>query len=327
MRFLVVGLGSMGKRRIRNLFANDEKDAIGFDVSDERRKEVEEKYGIETISDISLVSEKDYDAMIISTPPNLHAPYIRKALQDKKHFFVETTTSEDAYDDVIKSVNDGIVRAPSCTFRHFAPIKLMKKLIEEGKIGKLLAYQYHLGQYLPDWHPWEDYRQVFFSRKETGACRELFPFELCWLNWLIGAEVEKVKGYISHISDLDMDADDVLSASLIHENDVRGNILIDVISRKPFRALTLLGSEGVIEWDWLGNEVRIYNANTKQTEMIPNEKGKTEEGYIIVEDMYIEEIKIFLDAIKGVAPYPYTFVEVIKNLAILNVIEERANKT
>ena len=150
MRFLVVGLGSMGKRRIRNLFANDEKDAIGFDVSDERRKEVEEKYGIETISDISLVSEKDYDAMIISTPPNLHAPYIRKALQDKKHFFVETTTSEDAYDDVIKSVNDGIVRAPSCTFRHFAPIKLMKKLIEEGKIGKLLAYQYHLGQYLQD---------------------------------------------------------------------------------------------------------------------------------------------------------------------------------
>jgi len=320
MRFLVIGLGSMGKRRIRNLFANGEKNVVGFDVSPDRRKEAEEKQGIRTVADIAAVTSNEYDAMIISTPPNLHAPYIKKALEDRKHFFVETTTSEEMLREAIVASGDGIIRAPSCTFRHFAPIKLIKKLLDEGKIGKLLAYDYHLGQYLPDWHPWEDYRNVFFSKKETGACRELFPFELCWINWLVGAPVSDVTGRLAKLSDLDMDADDFLSATLAHENGTRGSVVIDVISRKPFRTLLLLGSDGVIEWDWLASEVRVTPAK-EDTEVLSIEKGKTEEGYIIVEEMYVEEIRAFLDAIKATRPYPYTFEDVLQNLKTLYDLE------
>lgn len=320
MRFLVIGLGSMGKRRIRNLFANGETDIVGFDVSADRRKEAEEKHGINTVADIAAVASNDYDAMIISTPPNLHAPYIKKALDDHKHFFVETTTSDEMLKEAIAASADGIVRAPSCTFRHFAPITMMKTLVDEGKIGKLLAYDYHLGQYLPDWHPWEDYRNVFFSKKETGACRELFPFELCWINWLVGAPVSDVTGRLAKISDLDMEADDFLSATLAHANGTRGNVLIDVISRKPFRTLRLLGSDGVIEWDWLASELRVTPAK-QETEIISIEKGKTEDGYIIVEEMYDAEIKAFLDAMRGTSPYPYTFEEVDANLKTLYRLE------
>ncbi|MEK7116244.1 MAG: Gfo/Idh/MocA family oxidoreductase [Patescibacteria group bacterium] len=325
MRFLVIGLGSMGKRRIRNLFANDEKDVVGFDVSADRRKEAEEKHGIKTVADIIAVASNEYDAMIISTPPNLHAPYIKKALDDRTHFFVETTTSDEMLKEAIAASGDGIIRAPSCTFRHFAPIKMIKRMVEEGKIGKVLAYDYHLGQYLPDWHPWEDYRNVFFSKKETGACRELFPFELCWINWLVSSPVSDVTGFLAHISDLDMEADDILSASLVHGNDVRGNVLIDVISRKPLRTLTLMGSEGVIEWDWMASEVRVKLAS-KETEIIAIEKGKTEEGYIIVEEMYVEEIKAFLDAIRGISTYPYTFEDVLRNLETLSALEDSAKR-
>lgn len=311
----------MGKRRIRNLFANGETDIVGFDLSPDRRKEAEEKHGITTVADIAAVTSQDYDAMIVSTPPNLHAPYIKKALEDRKHFFVETTTSDEMLKEAIAASGDGIVRAPSCTFRHFAPIKLMKKMIDEGKVGKLLAYDYHLGQYLPDWHPWEDYRNVFFSKKETGACRELFPFELCWITWLVGAPVSDVTGRVAKISDLDMDADDFLSATIAHENGARGSVLIDVISRKPFRTLRLLGSDGVIEWDWLASELRVTPAK-QETEIISIEKGKTEDGYIIVEEMYVEEIRAFLDAIKGTRPYPYAFTDVLQNLQALYDLEK-----
>ena len=55
LKFLQIGLGSMGKRRIRNLFANGEKKIIGFDPSPERRQETEEKYGIKTIKDLKKV--------------------------------------------------------------------------------------------------------------------------------------------------------------------------------------------------------------------------------------------------------------------------------
>ena len=46
MRFLIIGLGSMGKRRIRNLQSLDVGEISGFDISEGRRKEAREKYGI-----------------------------------------------------------------------------------------------------------------------------------------------------------------------------------------------------------------------------------------------------------------------------------------
>ena len=88
LKFLIIGLGSMGKRRIRNLLFNGECQITGYDISPERREEAKIKYGIETIADFKKISVKDIDAIIISTPPNKHGEYIRLALKNKKHFFV-----------------------------------------------------------------------------------------------------------------------------------------------------------------------------------------------------------------------------------------------
>ena len=322
MKFLIIGLGSMGKRRIRNLHALDEKAIIGFDLSDERRKESEEKYGVKTVGDLAELNSSDYDALIISTPPNVHAPYIRKALAEKKHFFVEVTTSSEGYEEILAQPNDGVIRAPSHTFRYFKPIQKMRELLHAERIGTVLAYQYHMGQYLPDWHPWEDYRQVYFAKRETSAIREMFPYELIWLSQLIGARVAEVTGFVDRVSDLDMDADDILMTSLRHQNGVYGNIVIDVLSRKPFRTLRLIGTTGVIEWEWQDWKIRCYDSATKQTETIEIEMGKTEAGYINVEDMYIDEIRAFLDAIHGRREYPYSFTEDLHHLKTLYALEE-----
>lgn len=317
MKFLIVGLGSMGKRRVRNLQFHGEKNIIGFDFSAERRKEAEEKYNIRIIDDLKKLSSGDFDAVLISTPPNQHGDYIRFALKNKKHFFVEVTTSDDGYEDVLKDENKDIVKAPSCTFRYYLPIKIIKKILREGKIGKILAFQYHMGQYLPDWHPWEDYRQVYFSKKETGVCREMLPFELIWLNWLMDSEVADISGIIAKVSDLDMDADDIILSNLKYENGILGNVLINAISRKPVRTLRVLGSGGVLDWERFDHEIKLYDAQSKNTETIAAPKGNPETGYVNEEEMYNDEIKAFLDAIRGEAPYPYSFQEDLNNLKIL----------
>ena len=325
LKFLIVGLGSMGKRRIRNLIFNGEKNIIGYDISSERNEEARQKYGIKVINNFNEVSDKDFNAMIISTSPDAHGDYIRFALRHKKHFFVEHPTSDDGYEDIFSAKggpasggkNSSIVMAPSCTLRFYAPIKMMKKILESGRIGKVLAFQYHMGQYLPDWHPWEDYRQVYFSKKETGACREMVAFELIWLNWLLGSEVKDIAGSISKVSDLDMDADDIVLAQLKYNNGIIGNILIDVISRKPYRTLRVLGSEGVLDWERFDSTIKVYDVNSKTTEVIPVPKGNPEKGYINEEEMYNDEIKAFLDAIYGKAEYPFSFEENLLNLKAL----------
>ena len=52
LKFLVVGLGSMGKRRIRNLLYNKENQIIGYDILPKRRSEAKLKYGIKVIDEI-----------------------------------------------------------------------------------------------------------------------------------------------------------------------------------------------------------------------------------------------------------------------------------
>ncbi len=322
MRFLITGLGSMGKRRIRNLFANGEKDIVGFDIRADRNKEAEEKYGIRTVKAFTDIPPSDFDTLIISTSPESHGNYIRYALNHRKHFFVEHPTSDDGYAEILANTN-ATVKAPSCTFLFNPAIKSMKKILDEGKIGKILAFQYHMGQYLPDWHPYEDYRDVYFSKKETNACREMFCFELIWINALIKSAIKEVSGTISKLSDLDMDADDTITAAITYENNVRGTILIDVISRKPFRTLRILGSEGVLEWERFDYTVKVFDAKTKETEVLTVPKGNPEKGYVNEEEMYIEEIKAFLTAIKDGAPYPYSFSE---NYEKLNALRKLQNQ-
>ncbi len=325
LRFLIIGLGSMGKRRIRNLKVHKQEQVIGFDFSEARRKEVEKEYGITTIADLKKLDPKSYDAIIISTPPNQHGEYIRFALKQKKHFFTEVTTSDDGYKEAIRDKSK-IVKAPSHTFRYFLPIKMVKDVMDSGKIGTPLAFQYHMGQYLPDWHPWEDYRKVYFSKKDTGACREMLPFELIWLTWLLQSPVQEVSGYITKVSDLDMPADDIIAANLKFKNGVLGNLIIDVIARKPFRTLKVLGTEGVLEWQWLQALIKVHKAGVADPELIEVPKGNPHKGYLAAEEMYIDEIGAFLDAIHGKRPFPYSFKEDLQNLKALYSLE-KASKT
>ena len=46
---------------------------------------------------------------------------------------------------------------------------------------KKIGSKSNFGHFLPNWHPWEDYRKFYASKKETGAAREVVPFELIWI--------------------------------------------------------------------------------------------------------------------------------------------------
>ena len=93
LRVLQVGLGSMGKRRIRNLQQLGVKEIIGFDLNEDRRKEVEKLYHIPTISNIEKGLMEKLDCMVISTPPDLHYMYAKIAIKNNIHFFTEVNLS------------------------------------------------------------------------------------------------------------------------------------------------------------------------------------------------------------------------------------------
>ena len=82
MKFLVVGLGSMGKRRVRNLIALGDNGIAGFDLREDRCLEANEKYGITIFSDIdSALKNFRPDALVISTSPEQHMKYARMGFE------------------------------------------------------------------------------------------------------------------------------------------------------------------------------------------------------------------------------------------------------
>ena len=45
----------------------------------------------------------------------------------------------------------------------------MNSWVNEGKIGKVIHYRSKWGEYLPNWHPWENYKQSYAGKKEMGG--------------------------------------------------------------------------------------------------------------------------------------------------------------
>ncbi len=314
----------MGKRRIRNLQHLKQGKIIGFDSRKDRCEEASEKYSIETFQEITKALDEKPDAMVISTPPDLHMKYAKIALENKIHFFTEASVVQDEMEDIIEMLDkNDIVGLPSCTMRYHPIVNEIRNILSKNIIGKPLSFLYHSGQYLPDWHPWEDYRKFYVAKRETGACREIVPFELVWLIDLFG-KIKTVSARKSKVSSLEVDIDDIYNILLEFENGIESTMTIDVIARFPFRQIKILGEDGVILADWSERNVKYF---TKDEGWIENkiDDGKVEDDYIHGEGPYIEEMKRFLESTQKNREQPYTFKEDLQILKTLELIEKSSD--
>ena len=326
MSYYVIGLGSMGKRRVRCLMALGVKaeDIWGFDTREDRCNETKEKYGINICTDDSQLDFGTLDAVIVSLPPDKHKIGVDVAVKYNKPVFVEASVILDEVVDIKKS-SENIFVAPSCTFMFHPMIKEIRKILRSGKLGKVTNFSYHSGQYLPDWHPWEDVNDFYVSNKETGGAREIVPYELTWMTEMFGFP-KAIKGYYRKTAETGCDIDDSY-ASCLDYGDMIGTLLVDVVSRYPARNLIINCQNGQIQWKWDQNRIEVFDVATGETSFVEQQKQIHEDGYsdMIGEQMYIDEIKAFLDGIKDSTLYPNSLDKDIKVLELLNGIEESDN--
>jgi predicted dehydrogenase len=326
MKFLVIGLGSMGKRRIRNLITLGNHEVAGFDVRKDRCFEVTEKYGISSFSDIeSGLKLFRPDALVISTSPEHHMEYAWMGFELGLSCFIEASVVDA--DKILKlnkmTEESTVLIAPSCTMRYFPGPKKVKELIGQGVIGKPLNVNYQTGQYLPDWHPWEKIEDFYVSKRETGAAREIVPFELTWLNDIFG-EPEPLACVKAKLTDIHVDIDDIYHCLLSYPGGLLANITVEVISRpKATREMRVLGSNGEIIFSADENCVRYCNNINSEWVRFDLGGGTVESGYINAEEPYIDEMRDFINSIsqKNKSIYPNTLLDDYKVLQTLYKLE------
>lgn len=325
MQVLIVGLGSMGKRRIRNLQALGVSKILGFDPRSDRAEEAEEKYGIQTICDFSEVQLGVIDRMVISTSPDQHMYYAHIAADHKIPCFIEASVVDtDMLQLIEKQERDlSLIICPSCTFYFHPAIKKITELLAQEAIGAVSNFSYHFGQYLPDWHPWEPIQAFYVSKRETGGCREIVPFELTWMGKLFG-NIHKVSGFYAKTIALKADIADTYVFNLQYKSGVLGSVVVDVVSRVATRRLIINGEQGQIRWDWDRPQVELYQADKQAWNIISFAAGHAEQGYNanIMEEMYIEEIDTFLQAAEGRKTFPNLLKQDYEVLQLLYAIEK-----
>ena len=330
MRFLVTGLGSMGKRRVRNLQALGHTDIVGFDLREDRRVEAIQKYSIPVFDSFEAALDTHQpDALVISTSPKHHMIYAFPAFERGLSCFIEASVVEvERILELSRRIEgSGVIMAPSCTMRYFPGPKKVKELIGQGVIGKPLNLNYQTGQYLPDWHPWERIEDFYVSERETGGCREIVSFELTWLDDVFGAS-EPLACVKSKLTDMNADIDDLYHGLLRYPGGMLANITVEVVSRPiATRELRVLGSKGELVMSADENCVR-YVSTEKPDEWIrfPLGGGTVEAGYINPEEPYIAEMADFVAAVETRDPtrFPNTLADDWKVLNTLYRLEELA---
>ena len=328
MKFFIVGLGSMGKRRVRCLKAlgYQDKDIAGFDVREDRRNEAGQQYGITTYSSIdhALETEKP-SALIISVPPDLHHIYMKIAIDRGISFFVEASVVDtDMLAIKEKLRNMEIVAAPSATLLFHPAIRIITDVVKNGDLGKISNILFHSGQYLPDWHTYEKVEEYYVSNPSTGGAREIAPFELTWLTHVFGFP-RKVCGNVRKtIAIHGAERIDDTYNFLLDYDDMLASITIDVVSRFATRRLVIKGDQKQLIWDWNLQNVQIYEPSVNQWEKIQYDMKSAASGYNlnIGENMYIDELHAFIQAIEEKKP----FINSIKNdhrvLKLLYAVEQ-----
>ncbi len=333
MNFMVVGLGSMGKRRVRllNQYIEKEVPAIdrdnwsvcGVDSNRDRCEEAEKLHNIRSFDSISSALENQkVEAAVISTSPLSHAKIIKECLEQNLHVFTEINLVPDGYDENIKLAEG----KKKVLFLSSTPIyrREMQYIINEAsERGFKGTYRYHIGQYLPDWHPWESYKDFFVGDKRTNGCREIFAIELPWLTKAYG-EIEDVYSVHNKATDLAIDYDDTYQVLIKHSSGVVGSMTVDVSTPKTERRFEAWEENYYIEWTGTPDSLKKIKPEDKSLETIDlYEDIEHVEGYnsFVVENAYYDELAAFIGVVSGNSDKVHSFEDDRKILDMIDRIE------
>lgn len=324
MTVIVIGLGSMGKRRIRLMKSMKlPVDIVGIDSRQERCEEAKTQFEVDCYTSIEE-AEKQWriDCAFICTSPLAHAELIHLCLSHGFHVFTEINLVSDKYDEnILLAEERGLTLFLSSTPIYRDEMKEITKRVKMSK--QTVAYSYHVGQYLPDWHPWEQYKDFFVGNRRTNGCREIFAIELPWIVKAFG-EIGDIHVVSGRLTNLDINYQDAYFVQIIHANGNIGMLCVDVVCRKPVRKLEVYNEEMYIEWEGTPQTLKMQNLATGKMENIDCGTYFNENGYneFVNECAYINEIQEFFEVLTGKQP-EYTMEMDARILSIIDQIEKK----
>jgi predicted dehydrogenase len=311
MKLLIVGLGAIGQRHVRNLrmMLGDSVEllaarsrGLSHVLSDAMTVEAGEglceKYGITAFARLDDALAEKPDAAFVCNPTSLHIGTALVLAHAGCHFFVEKPLAH-AYAGVEELLDiverQGLVATVGYQFRFHPCLTATQGLLRSGAVGRVVAVRAEVGEYLPGWHSYEDYRGTYGASRDLGGGTLLSQsHEWDYLYWLFGRP-HKVFTVGGHLSSLDVDVEDVTSTLMEVVRDgmpVPVYLHQDYVQRPPSRKCEIIGDQGKIEVDLLRHTIRVYDASGQVARC--EAFREFQRG-----DMFIDETRRFLQCIES----------------------------
>jgi len=275
MKFLIAGLGSIGRRHLRHVVELGEQDILLYRTHQSTLPDDElAAYPVET--DLQAALAHKPDAVIISNPTALHLDVAIPAAKAGCHILLEKPVSDSmARLDELQAAAaaSGAQILVGFQFRYHPGLEKVAEILASGKLGQPLSFRAHWGEYLPDWHPWEDFRKSYSARKDLGGGVILtLTHALDYMHWLLG-EVTSVWAFQEQLSSLALEVEDSAEIGLKLASGALGSVHLNYTQQPARHQLEIVCDQGTIRWDNDGNALRVYAAEQKEWETFPLPDG------------------------------------------------------
>lgn len=293
--FLIAGLGSIGRRHLRNLASLGHQGFLLYRTGRSILPEDELSiYPVEYNLDAALA--RSPIAVIVSNPTSLHLDVAIPAARAGCHLFLEKPLSHnverlDELSEAVKKGGGEVVMG--FQFRFHPALRTIKKLISSNTLGRIMHIRCQWGEYLPAWHPWEDYRKSYSARRDLGGGVVL---TLChpidYLHWLFG-EIDWVNSHIANISDLELEVEDTAEILLSFSNGILADLHLDYIQQPPQHTMEITGTLGMVRWNNADGIVNLYHHENNAWEQLKPPRGFERNN------MFLEEMRHFIQVVGG----------------------------
>lgn len=301
-RILLVSLGSIGARHLRNVryLLPDAHIVVmrrpGADASEALSSGAD---GVVVSLDEALAYAPH--AAIVASPAPFHVKVAEALARNGVPLLVEKPLAADPVEAaaLVRLCRErSVTLAVGYNLRFLPSLRAARQHIVDGTIGEVFSVRAEVGQYLPDWRRGTDYRQGVTAQARLGGGVLLeLSHEIDYLLWMFGvpARVNAVGG---RSGQLEGDVEDIVELTLQYDRPWRlVSVHLDMLQRRPFRRCRAVGTLGSVEWDALADSVRLDALQGGGPDMLDGVALKDKN------EMYIDELRDFLAAAKaGLSP-------------------------
>jgi predicted dehydrogenase len=233
---------------------------------------------------------------IVASPTSVHLEQATLAIEHSCHVLVEKPLATHAAgaDALLHAARErGQLLAVAMNLRFHPGPRGVHEVVHSGAIGRPLLAHFTFGSYLPHWRPQDDYRTGYSARSELGGGVLLDVIhEIDYAVWILGT-VDSVSAHVAHVSDLEVDVEDMATVQLHFTGGAVASMDLDYLDRSYRRGCRIVGSEGSVAWSWHEEHIVVYGRDGAE-EVRPTPSD--------VAPSYREQFAAFLSAVTRERP-------------------------